>query len=1226
MAPLHPVVRLRSLSLAGFKSFSGRTSLVFDRGITAIVGPNGSGKSNIADAVRWVLGEQSLRVLRGRRTEDVLFAGGPGRPPAGMAEVSLLFDNTERWLPVPYDEVMVSRRAYRSGENEYLLNRDRVRLRELVEILEQAGLSADGVAIVGQGMIDAALSLRPEDRRGLIEQAAALGHLQGRLADARERLLQAEQNQQRIAAVVAELAPRLRTLEHQARQARERERLQAELIRELLRWYGHLLAHPFREIGDVDRDAARVRGQQEQAAARRTALAVELEQVARHRADLTAQLAEVSSRLERLQRQQAELEHAEHTDRLRADVLTQRISEATAERTRLAAEIEKEEARLNGLEDERARLHRQQQVLAEQLAALSDRADDWERRRAILREAIEAARREQREAETERSTAAIRYGSLRDQLARLQQSYAEHARRLSDAQTALDAARQEVERVQYQLRSSEEHLHHLREQVRGRETTVARLRETLREHENGLAAVDRDLGLARARLEALQDVESGGAGYFAGVRAVLRAARGQARERLTGILGVVAGIIEVDDTLETAIETALGSHVQDLVVARWEDAEAAIAFLKRTGAGRATFLPLDTLRPPRRPPAPTASEPLGVAADLVRVAEPRFRLVSEFLLGHTLIIPDLAAARRLLRDISPAWQLVTLHGEIVRPVGTVTGGAAVQNRGTLARQRELRQMRTLVDRLSAERDRRVSAVAAARSDLEAAASQLAELTGMRRQAEDALQQHRAALDAARHRQERMADAARWHQEALSRVAGELAAVQAELEQARQAEEAATAARESAAARLQRAESDGEAFEKAIADEARQLFELRAALSSTRQELQRTATMIQETHSRLTRLREQAIRVCERQNTASRELEQLWQEIEERSRQSAQTLQQISVLDDHRSALLAAIDEASGTERARAAELRAAEEDERAAVERMRALEQRRERAVLEIDSLLRQVALELGDVQHAAIEAAGLCVTLASGSTLISELREVDDPERLRSRIEAIRTRLRSLPYGAGVISEYEAERSRLAFLTEQAGDLERTIETLRQTIDETRAAMRMRFRETFAVVADRFSRRFVEMFGGGSAQLIAAEEEGGIEIIAQPPGKRATALAQLSGGERALTAAALIIALIEALPPPFCVLDEVDAALDESNVRRFCNVLTSLATRTQFIVITHNRRTMEAASAIYGITLHNRVESRVLSLRLADVPGLPSSSERARERAEPRHSTARPA
>ncbi len=1197
--------RLTRLELHGFKSFAGRTVFAFESGITAVIGPNGSGKSNISDAVRWALGEQSHGALRSKRTEDVIFAGGSGRAPSGMAEVAVTFDNTSGWLPIAFSEVTVTRRAYRTGENQYLINGKRVRLREVAHLTASLGQSH---TVVGQGLVDAALSQRAEERRGLFEHAADLTGLRLKAAEAERNLAETETNSARLMDLLTELEPRLKTLERAARQAREWKGVQDRLHALQRGHYGRLLRVALGHLTTVSEvaaagTAALNRGREE---VDRLVAAVQVARVAAE--DTRAVLAQQDARLQAVLDQVRRIGHERDLAGERYAALTRRredmaytqtgldeqVAAVTAELTGLAGNLAAVEAdavtaratvaRLQAdgaaARDARARLERRLAALTRTLRDQERAAGDLARRRALL---------EQRRAtdSAERARAEAANAARRERVTRLAEELAAFDRS-ADADEAevisLDARLNELARAADQA------------------TTIVQAARA------ALGEAERNLGQVTTRLEVLQRLHESGTGLHAGVRATLQAARAG---NLQGIRGTVAELIQSPSAYDTAIEVALGGHLQDVVVERWADAEAAIAHLRRTNAGRATFQPLDTVGGGSRGRATPAARRVprdalalpgvhGVAGDLVRVA-PELGVVVGSLLGRTLVMADLPTARAALPLLPTGWSVVTLSGEIARTGGSVTGGAAVRESGVLTRERELRELPAEVERL---RQARETAVAV----LEAASEEPRRIAAERQ----AVEATRAGVVAAgKERRGQRARLAGWLNDLQTEQATADRRVRA-LDEALAARLADLLALDGDAAALDlavtptRAEQDA-----ALAEQARDAEAVAAADRILAEEQRRLATLDE-------RLRA------------------------ERRRQSGLVAQQRALADElalrgERAAALDGERAALDAQHQRLSREAAHLETERAEIAAERSpREVRLRQTVAEADRLTR--ALEAAREALLDLERAHgtgeLSVERARGELATIRQRivddlELDDPDELllapdasdaqtqptqpgasqdvEREIARLRERLRRVGYvGEDVVEEYERESTHQAFLRGQLTDVQEAAAALRVLLADLQSAMKERFDATFVQVADAFTETFTTLFGGGSARLVLAPGEdgaaGGIDIVAQPPGKRLQSLALLSGGERALTAAALLFAILRVNPAPFCLLDEVDAALDEANVVRFREQLRALAAQTQVVVITHNRGTIESADTLYGVSMGDDGVSQVLSLRLAEV------------------------
>jgi len=1210
-------MHLKRLEVQGFKTFAGRTVLEFRPGITAVVGPNGSGKSNLVDAVRWVLGEQSYSALRCRRTEELLFSGGGRRPPAGFAEVSLTIDNSDRLLPLAFDEVTITRRATRAGENEYFINRARVRLRDLQEATEPLGGS---YTIINQGLVDQVLTLRPEERRRLFEDAAEIGGYEMRKTEAERRLRETDGNVRRIADLTGELEPRLRSLKRQAAETRRQRELTAELQQ--------LLEQHYTAQWHTTRRALAIAGQQvdqqtaalEQARTNQSRITTELRTLRDALRGQRERLGELHQRSSLLhtQAETAQRDLAVTGERLAA--LTQRTEEL--ERTRNDLELRQAEAEQERATAEAAlaaaetTLHEQQTQLAAHTSAMAD---------------LETARRELAQELTRAQDAALKAATVvaegrsraeqqTAQRTRLQQEQADLEAGQQQADERLAAAQQRVETARAAVAQAKD-----TQAAAAQEEATARdglktLRSERATADEQLAAARRALTDAEARRESLNRLARSYTGTFAGVKAAMQWAEQTGRAGFA----LVASIIRTPAELETAIEVALGSRLQNIVVETWQDAEDAIAELKRSGTGRATFLPLDTLRARAGDNRPRAGSDavLGVAADLVAYDE-HYATVVQQLLGRVLVVRDLPTARQELRQLSGGWTIVTPAGEQVNSGGAVTGGARTKESGTLRRERELRELPQQVAAAQATVDAATAAQHALDEHLTAATQAVRAAETAQQEAGRHRNARQADLDSATRQSTQATQERDWQRSRLESVARDLE----------------TLAAQTGASAMQQAEAEARA---ATAQE--HLEALR-----TRQEHETNAN--REAQERLSSIRA-AVADAEGQARAQRTLVAAHQQTLARlTQQQHDTVQRLAKHAEERTRMLTGRDTAEASHQALLqqidalrAEIGPAEEHLHAEESRLTVLEEQEGQAtaaLLEHETAANRVGLE---AQRAQDRRDNLLERAAADGIMLTDAEPsaaepaVDDaastaqrsPSELQEAIAKLRERIARLgAINPLALEEYEEAAARQQFLSNQLADLRQAENTLREVITELEAAMHAQFTQTFSAVADEFERSFNRLFGGGMARLQmvsngnntssngdgTAEAETprawGIEIVARPPGKRQQNLSLLSGGERALTASALLFAILTVNPSPFCLLDEVDAALDESNVGRFREALVALTHQTQFALITHNRGTIEAADTLYGVTMGDDGASRVLSLRIEEYVKSPKSEVR---------------
>ena len=1196
---------LKQLQVHGYKTFAARTDFLFDAGITAIVGPNGSGKSNVADALRWVLGEQSFSALRGKRTEDMIFSGSEQRARLGMAHASLILDNSAGWLPVDFTEVEIARRAYRSGENEYFLNCNRVRLRDISELLGSSGLSERTYTVIGQGLIDQALSLRPEERRRLFEEAAGITVHQAKRDQASQKLTETRANLVRAQDIISELTPRLRYLKGQARRASEYQQLKADLAAHLHTWYGYKWRQTLLSLDTARKRAAEwatVAG--EQAAALNAVLGQGTARQA-ERAHLRDQLGEwhrtgslLHRRAETVQR---ELAVRSEQVRLWGD----QRAELERELGYLRATLEDGAERLRTAEAELTQAQTDHRAAASYVAAAQEALAAGERARQAQTQRVAQAQDRLLAAQTRQAELRSRLASLEERRAELARVEAEQIAAGQQAAAQLKELDAQAEAFEVQLAAVQAELARAEHERQAHAAALAAAQEAERLAVEQVTAAQRALSRLQDQHDLLSRLRDEGAGLSAGARAVLASPRPPPSQRGGpggGIIGALGDLIEAPPELERAIEAALGGRVQDIVVRRWEDAEAGVAFLKRTQAGRATFLPLDNLHPPRPVEAPRMAGVLGLATDLVKF-DPALRPAVELALNHIVVVQDLPTARKLLAREGRA-TLVTVEGEIVRPGGSVTGGSEAKGRdgGMLARARTLRELPGQIAAAAAALRECDAQLAQARRDQETGRTALNALRARRdeiagRQARLTSEVNRVGLAAERGRQTRG-----WHEERRRAVVTEAAELAPRVSETQ-------AALAGLSDQMAAGEAMLEAARRGLAELATD--DLLADLARVRAEAAVSAGQLQSRQARVAELR-----ILQKQRGAEIAAKETRLSTLDTQGEAAQR-----VAVEHTAAAQALTHEIAGLDalidpaEARLTELerqgREAEGHERSLREQLRVAQMRQSQADLalqrtedDLTHLRSEIEKELGLVELEGDDQAAVQPPLPLNG-MITRLAPVAElPEGLEADVRNLRAQISRLgPVNLEALAEYHEVEARHNFLTTQAADLEKAIASLQEVITELEQVMEREFLATFKAVATRFKEEFVALFGGGTARLQLSDPDNpsasGVEIIARPPGKREQGLALLSGGERALTAAALIFSILKVRPTPFCVLDEVDAALDEANVTRFRDALKELSKRTQFILITHNRGTIEVADTIYGVSMGADNTSQVLSLKL---------------------------
>ena len=1214
-------MRLKRLELQGYKTFATKTEFTFEDGITVIVGPNGSGKSNIADAVRWVLGERSYSALRAKRTEDMIFWGSERRSRQGMAQASITLDNNDGELPVDYSEITISRRAYRSGENEYLMNGSRVRLKDITELLDKGGLGRRTYNVIGQGLVDAVLSLRPHERRAIFEEAAGISIHQAKRTEAINKLEQTRDNILRVNDLINEIAPRLTRLERQAERAQHYQELSQQLEEVLLIWY----AHRWQRAQAALRQAEAQATERQELSREREA---ELEELELRKAELRAQQGRLRHKLSdwhlmgtdlQAQSEGKKRELAVSEERLR--LLNQQSEDIAQEIASLEANRAAQLERVAEAQEELSRADTQLQERLLHLPQAQEQLQARKRERQVLQEKLTTGQDRAFQLATEAADRRNRLTQLSERREELGQEVEGHRKALAEHQAKMTALREQIEALKGELEAIGAEANSLTLQEREIEQESEASRERQAQLQAALAKGQQEETRLQARYDLLERMRHEESGYYAGADTVLQAARDG---RLGGIVGPVASLIRVPAELETAIEAALGPHLHDIVVETLADAGAAIQFLKRTRGGRATFLPLDRIMagklPPLFPP-PTGGDErggegiVGPAVDLVEF-EQRLTKVGHYLLGSTIIVRDFEIALRLLarNSLIGSLQIAALTGEVVGSHGAVTGGPTRgRGGGILAREREWRELPQHLaeaQKLSSDLEKKCQTE-------EANQRRLLEKLGTLEKKEGEIKAREGAKLEELTSQERQAalldQEMGWRQAIENQLKAEMKTL--DEKESLLTEELAGLKEEETRTQQQILALKAQLDALSVQELEDRLAELRTAIAVAKQAREDQSAVLQNLKAGLIRSDEQVSAKREKRGLLTAESLDLAERIEDLRlgfKEMVHQVQVVAQLVEPSEAELAALEN----------EQVAIEETETRLRPLLREYESLQGQAVLKVErrkdelaSLLHQIENDLGPsaVSEAALRT-GLTEMETDDHAL--PLPPSEEPPGLEEEIEQLRTQIKHIgPVNPNAPAEYEEAMERYRFLTAQAGDLEEAVRDLRQVIEELDELMEMDFRETFEAVHREFKEYFTSLFGGGAAELILTEPndlmETGVDIMARPPGRREQRLALLSGGERALTAVALIFAILKTSPTPFCFLDEVDATLDESNVGRFRDALQELSERTQFIIITHNRGTVEVADTIYGISMGEDSVSRVISLKLGEEVSLREAERR---------------
>lgn len=1180
---------LKSIELQGFKSFPDKTVVQLSRGISAIVGPNGSGKSNIVDAIRWVLGEQSAKTLRGSKMEDVIFGGTKKRSPQGFCEISLTLDNAERELDLEFAEITVTRRYYRSGESEFFLNRRAVRLKDVHELFMDTGLGRDGYSIIGQGRIDEILSVRSADRREIFEEAAGISKYRYRKEESERKLAATEENLVRIRDIVGELASQVEPLREQAEKAKSFLLLRDELrMLEVSVWLGSLerlkedLARVTVDYDNAERLLSAHRREQDALYARVEALTEEIHarerESERVREEIRAMEAREAELAGNLAVGRANLQNNEENIHARERELAEHGERIES----LLAQRETRCARLVRLEAELAETEGQTALLLEQARKAAAESGD-------LAQQIDGLRSQLFEKDQEKSNTHAARSGLAASRTELDTREAALCKEAEETRARLAAEGEAAQEILRAIAESEEKRDSAQNMLRGFELRGEKREKKAAELALALEATERELAGKTDRLGLLRALEREYEGFSGSVRRVMQAAE---KGALRGLHGPVSRLITVEDRYSVAVEIALGAAMQNIVVDHESAAKSAIGYLKANDAGRATFLPLTAVRARRGERRDLSREPgfQGWGDELTH-ADAQYETLLGSLLGNTAVVDHIDSAIGLAKRTGYAFRIVTLDGQLIQSSGAMTGGSLNKNIGILSRANEMKRLEGELSELKERKEAQAHALAQAKRELEAAQYEASVARGELRAAQDALlagnaqkQQHEALVHALEDRQAELVrekDALTCRKEALASQTEELDRAEAVLETE------AAALRERLAALSQGVEQK-ESERGSLSEQLATLRETLASLRSEREAMHGTLAQGEELIASLSGDREA-------KEAAAAALAQKSVELRAYLAQQEALRSACAAATDEKRALLASVNE----EKLRVEGTRQ-KCDVQSKQKGAELLNLERERSRLENKKT--QLGMEEQQMIDRLWESYEL--TRATAAEVRVELESIPAANR---RIGELRGAIKKLgAVNVAAIEEYEKISERYEFLSTQQKDLEKAKESLLKIIRDLTGSMESLFAEQFALINESFAATFVDIFGGGKASL-RLEDEGdilncGIEIRVELPGKAQRAISLLSGGEKAFVAIALYFAIIKVRPTPFVVLDEIEAALDDVNVSRYIAYIRGLCAKTQFILITHRRGTMEGSDILYGVTMQEEGVSKLLALNLSEV------------------------
>lgn len=1179
---------LKSIEIHGFKSFANKIVFQFHNGITGIVGPNGSGKSNVADAVRWVLGEQRIKQLRGASMQDVIFSGTETRKPLSYAYVAITLDNSDHQLAIDYDEVTVARRIYRSGESEYLINGTPCRLKDVNELFYDTGIGKEGYSIIGQGQIDKILSGKPEERRELFDEAAGIVKFKRRKAAAQTKLENEKQNLVRVNDILSELEKQVGPLEKQSEVAKVYLRKKEEL--------------KSLDINVFLLENKRLREQLASAEEKYNLASTELGETGEKYEGIKEEYERIQQEIESLDTAiEAAREQLTDTGLMRGklegeiNVLKEQINSAHGSENHLNNRKAALEEEIAGKEQEKQDIltdkkdtDTQVQEIAEAAAKAKADLEAIQNKITELNNNIEAGKNTIIGELNQRATIKSKMGRFDTMMEQINIRKAELNSRLLRAKSDEAAREETVKKLEETFETVTEELRQMTEQEAASELELGNIRENLTGLDAKLRETQTRFHQEQSKLEALTNITERYDGYGGSVKKVM-----EQKEKEKGIIGVVADIIQVEAKYETAIETALGGNIQNIVTDNEETAKHMIGFLKKNRLGRATFLPLTSITKPQEFKNPEALKEKGVIgmADELVGTEKEYRNVAKAMLGRIVVVDNVDNAVKIARKFDYGIRMVTLEGELLVPGGAISGGAFKNNSNLLGRRREMDELEKKVKKLSEDittYNQKIEDTKSKRNKLRMDLEALK--TEMQRKS---IEQNTARLNIsqARERMEEEAESAQSlkleEQEIETRIfeirsgkesiTQELAASE-ELEKTTQ-EQILGFQKELESCRLEESEASAHAGEWEVKVE-----KMRQALDYKQANVDRIGGELERAQAELKEILEA--------------LTENAQEVERKKNNILEIEKTIAASHENQDASKKKLDE----DLAKKEELSAKQKDffrsREEMSERMNALDKEvyrlgEQKKKLE-DGIEGQINYMWDEYEITLSDAAGL------------RNEEMNDLPAMKREISGLKDEIRKLGnVNVNAIEDYKNLMERYTFMKTQHDDLVEAEKTLEGIIEELDTAMRKQFTEKFAEISREFDKVFKELFGGGKGTLELMEDEdileAGIRIIAQPPGKKLQNMMQLSGGEKALSAISLLFAIQNLKPSPFCLLDEIEAALDDSNVGRFAKYLHKLTKNTQFIVITHRRGTMEQVDRLYGITMQEKGVSTLVSVNLID-------------------------
>ncbi len=1179
---------LKSIEVQGFKSFANKITFKFHNGITGIVGPNGSGKSNVADAVRWVLGEQRIKQLRGASMQDVIFSGTEMRKALGSAYVAITLDNTDHQLSIDYDEVTVSRRLYRSGESEYMINGTICRLKDVNELFYDTGIGKEGYSIIGQGQIDKILSGKPEERRELFDEAAGIVKFKRRKYAAQKKLEDEKQNLIRVNDILSELEKQTGPLEKQSEKARVYLRKKEELktldvnvfllenisIKEQLDSVDEKLHIASGDLEDTTQKYEHIKEEYEQIESRIEQLDQAIEQARATLTDTGVMRSKLEGEMNVLKEKIHSVEGNEEHLQTRIHTIESSIQEKNREK--------------DGIAEQKAQIDEKLTVLQQARAEAGTLLEDVQGRIEALNNHIENGKNTIISALNNRATIKSKMGSFDTMLEQIQIRKAELNSRLLRVKSDEAAHTETIKNLEEEFETINQAIQELKDRQEVSEEKLAGMREELADKDQKLRDTQVSYHQEKSKLDALSNLTERYEGYGGAVKAVM-----EQKAKKKGIVGVIADIIQAEAKYETAIETALGGNIQNIVTEDEETAKSMIAYLKSSRSGRATFLPLTSIKNPqefKNKEALKEKGVIGMADELVKV-DARYRDVAKSLLGRIMVVDNVDNAVKIAGKFRHSLRMVTIEGELLVPGGAISGGAFKNNSNLLGRRREMEELEKKIKRYVMEIDRLLEDIESTKTARNKLRLEIEDIKGQLQR--KFIEQNTARLNVEQAR-ERKNEAAEGSEELQT----EEKELETQIQEIQENKKAILLELESSETLEKDTEAQIEVFQRQLETERAEESVQSAKVSEWDVEVEKILQQAEFHRQNIERIEGEIGRHELELKEVKDSLEAGREDVE---------LKKESILEIEKTILASHTTQTDTEEKLKediaSKETLSAKQknfftEREEMSKQMNALDKEVYRLNSQKEKLENSIESQINYMWDEYE------ITLSDAASMRNE--EMADLPAMKKDISRLKDEIRKLgDVNVNAIEDYKNLMERYTFLKTQHDDLVEAEQTLLGIIEELDTSMRKQFNEKFAEINREFDKVFKELFGGGKGTLELLEDEdvleAGIRIIAQPPGKKLVNMMQMSGGEKSLTAICLLFAIQNLKPSPFCLLDEIEAALDENNVGRFAKYLHKLTKNTQFIVITHRRGTMEKADRLYGITMEEKGISTLVSVNLID-------------------------